>query len=67
MTRKKKAPKRKTTKDQSAIPIVPPMGPPTNLRAGGPMEDRRLRRRLTRAAEEGAAIDEGDDANTNGN
>lgn len=61
MPRKKKALTRKTAKDQATPAVAPRRGPPTNVRAGGPMKDRRLRRRGTRAAEEGAALDEGDE------
>jgi len=56
VSRKKKGKKKQTATSEPAI--VAPQGPATNLRPGGPMADRRLRRRRTRQAEEDAALEE---------
>jgi hypothetical protein len=54
---KKRKRKRKKQPADLGAPQLGRKGPPTNLRAGGPMADPRLRRRRTRKAEEEATLD----------
>jgi hypothetical protein len=58
MGKSKKSSVPKPGRREHAAAPVPPMGPPTNVRPGGAMADRRLKRRRTRGAAEHEAIAE---------